>query len=378
MPQRVTHGADVDQLDEIAVSLRRQSERMHDVGGRGSALLEKLRALWDGPDFEEFSKEWRAAHRQIDDAEDSLRTYSRKLNHEADSQRGSSGGPSAGGAHGGGGALRHGGDGSGLSLQPTGGAGPASSAQGEGGVLRPTAEGTTASPEGVAFQRVPVETGFQPSDALWTQPGIGGGELLTEALPTAEPHAEGGELTTGGLPTAEPYAEGGELAFAQVPPAEGGEGAAFERVEAAPGADAAGAGGEGAAFEQVEAGAGTDARSGEGAAFEQVEAGAGTDASSGEGAAFEQVELAAAADAGSGDAPAAQMLPTDPGSSAADAAGAAEAQAAPATDPGPGAGESTQTSVVVPHDLVSGASSLGGDVGGWLGLDRFDVSGGGA
>lgn len=359
MPQRVTHGADVDQLDEIAVSLRRQSERMHDVGGRGSALLEKLRALWDGPDFEEFSKEWRAAHRQIDDAEDSLRTYSRKLNHEADSQRGSSGGPSAGGAHGGGGALRHGGDGSGLSLQPTGGAGPASSAQGEGGVLRPTAEGTTAGPEGLAFQRVPVETGFQPSDALWTQPGIGGGELLTEDLPTAEPYAEGGALATGGLPTAEPYAEGDELAFAQVPPAEGSEGAAFEQVEPVAGTDAGG--GEGAAFERVEPGTGTDA------------GGAG-----GESAAVEQVGSAAASDTASGDAPAAQMLPTDPGAPAGDAAGATEAQAAPAVDPGTGAGQSTQTSVVVPHDLVSGASSLGGDLGGWLGLDRFDVSGGGA
>lgn len=323
MPQRVTHGADVDQLDEIAVSLRRQSERMHDVGGRGSALLEKLRALWDGPDFEEFSKEWRAAHRQIDDAEDSLRTYSRKLNHEADSQRGSSGGPMSGGGQGGGGALRGGGDGSGLSLQPTGGAGPAGSAQGEGGVLRPTAEGTTAGPEGVAFQRVPVETGFQPSDALWTQPGIGGGELLTEALPTAEPHAEGGEL-----------------AFAQVPTAEGGE------------------------------------AGGEGAAFERVEPAAGADASSGEDAAFEQVDPAAAEGAGRDDAPAAQMLPTDPGSPAGEAADLADAQGAPPADQGTGAGESTQTSVVVPHDLVSGASSLGGDVGGWLGLDRFDIGSG--
>ena len=364
MPQRVTHGADVDQLDEIAVSLRRQSERMHDVGGRGSALLEKLRALWDGPDFEEFSKEWRAAHRQIDDAEDSLRTYSRKLNHEADSQRGSSGGPSAGGAHGGGGALRHGGDGSGLSLQPTGGAGPASSAQGEGGVLRPTAEGTTASPEGVAFQRVPVETGFQPSDALWTQPGIGGGELLTEALPTAEPHAEGGELAFAQVPTA----EGGEA---------GGEGAAFERAEPTAGADAADAG-EGAAFERVEPGAGADAAEagGEGAAFERVEPAAGADASSGEDAAFEQVDPAAAEGAGRDDAPAAQMLPTDPGSPAGEAADLADAQGAPPADQGTGAGESTQTSVVVPHDLVSGASSLGGDVGGWLGLDRFDIGSG--
>lgn len=343
MPQRVTHGADVDQLDEIAVSLRRQSERMHDVGGRGSALLEKLRALWDGPDFEEFSKEWRAAHRQIDDAEDSLRTYSRKLNHEADSQRGSSGGPMSGGGQGGGGALRGGGDGSGLSLQPTGGAGPAGSAQGEGGVLRPTAEGTTASPEGVAFQRVPVETGFQPSDALWTQPGIGGGELLTEALPTAEPHAEGGEL-----------------AFAQVPTAEGGE-----------------AGGEGAAFERAEPTAGADAAdAGEGAAFERVEPAAGADASSGEDAAFEQVDPAAAEGAGRDDAPAAQMLPTDPGSPAGEAADLADAQGAPPADQGTGAGESTQTSVVVPHDLVSGASSLGGDVGGWLGLDRFDIGSG--
>ena len=91
MSGKVTHGADVEALDEIAVGLRRQGTRIADVGGRGAVHLEKLRALWDGPDFEKFAKEWRVAHRAIDDAEHALQNYSRKLVAEADSQRSSSG-----------------------------------------------------------------------------------------------------------------------------------------------------------------------------------------------------------------------------------------------------------------------------------------------
>ena len=90
MSGKVTHGADVEELDDIAVGLRRQGSKIADVGGRGAAQLEKLRALWDGPDFEKFAKDWRAAHRVIDDAESALRTYSRKLAAESDQQRQSS------------------------------------------------------------------------------------------------------------------------------------------------------------------------------------------------------------------------------------------------------------------------------------------------
>lgn len=90
MSGKVTHGADVEELDDLAVGLRRQGSKIADVGGRGAAQLEKLRALWDGPDFEKFAKDWRAAHRIIDDAESALRTYSRKLAAESDQQRRSS------------------------------------------------------------------------------------------------------------------------------------------------------------------------------------------------------------------------------------------------------------------------------------------------
>lgn len=90
MSGKVTHGADVEQLDDIAVALRRQVARICDVGGRGAAQLEKLRALWDGPDFEKFAKEWHTAHRVIDDAEAALRTYSRTLAAESEQQRRSS------------------------------------------------------------------------------------------------------------------------------------------------------------------------------------------------------------------------------------------------------------------------------------------------
>lgn len=90
MAQHISHGADVEQLDDIAVGLRRQGDRVADVGGRGAVLLEKLRSVWDGPDFERFAGQWRSAHRVIDDAESSLRTYSRKLVDEAEQQRHSS------------------------------------------------------------------------------------------------------------------------------------------------------------------------------------------------------------------------------------------------------------------------------------------------
>ncbi|WP_435200074.1 WXG100 family type VII secretion target [Janibacter sp. GS2] len=90
MSGKVTHGADVEELDDIAVALRRQVARICDVGGRGAAQLERLRALWDGPDFEKFAKEWHAAHRSIDEAESALRTYSRTLAAESEQQRQSS------------------------------------------------------------------------------------------------------------------------------------------------------------------------------------------------------------------------------------------------------------------------------------------------
>ncbi|CAM3973837.1 WXG100 family type VII secretion target [Janibacter anophelis] len=96
MVRHISHGADVEQLDDIAVGLRRQGEKLADVGGRGAVLLEKLRVEWDGPDFEKFASRWRLAHRHIDEAEAALRTYSRKLLAEADAQRSSSGISSSG------------------------------------------------------------------------------------------------------------------------------------------------------------------------------------------------------------------------------------------------------------------------------------------
>ncbi|WP_068262331.1 WXG100 family type VII secretion target [Janibacter limosus] len=104
MAKHFSHGADVEQLDDIAVGLRRQSERIADAGGRGAVMLEKLRAVWEGPDFENFAGSWRTAHRDLDDAEAAVRTYSRKLLEESESQRHASGMPSGGGGgHGGGG-----------------------------------------------------------------------------------------------------------------------------------------------------------------------------------------------------------------------------------------------------------------------------------
>lgn len=85
--RHISHGADVERLDDIAVALRRQGDKVTDAGDRGANLVERLRALWDGPDFERFAKDWRAAHRQLDDAESAMRTFSRKLVAEAEAQR---------------------------------------------------------------------------------------------------------------------------------------------------------------------------------------------------------------------------------------------------------------------------------------------------
>lgn len=113
MGQRVSHGADAEVLDDVAVALRRQGDLIDDVGGRGSAHLEKLRAAWDGPDFEEFAKRWRRAHRQVDEAAQGIRAYAKLLSMESDDQRRSSSSPSGGtgdlGHRGGGGAGSGGG-----------------------------------------------------------------------------------------------------------------------------------------------------------------------------------------------------------------------------------------------------------------------------
>lgn len=98
MATHISHGADVERLDDVAVGLRRQSTRIADVGERGSLLLEKLRALWEGPDFEKFADEWRAAHRRITEAESALRAFSRHLVEESDAQRQSSSRPAGGGS----------------------------------------------------------------------------------------------------------------------------------------------------------------------------------------------------------------------------------------------------------------------------------------
>ncbi|MGO4131664.1 WXG100 family type VII secretion target [Janibacter sp. RAF20_2_2] len=129
MARHISHGADVEQLDDIAVGLRRQSERLSEVGGRGAVLLEVLRAKWEGPDFEEFARSWRSAHRAIDAAEGSLRGASRLLAEESDAQRGASGVPSGGGSGGSGGSGGGGGgavgdDGSGGARRRDDGQGP--------------------------------------------------------------------------------------------------------------------------------------------------------------------------------------------------------------------------------------------------------------
>lgn len=97
MAQHLSHGADVERLDDIAVALRRQSDAVAEIGARGATLLERLRVLWQGPDFERFAGEWRAARRTIEGAETQLRVYSRKAGAASELQRSASGGSSGDG-----------------------------------------------------------------------------------------------------------------------------------------------------------------------------------------------------------------------------------------------------------------------------------------
>lgn len=183
MAQHISHGADVEQLDDIAVGLRRQSEKIADVGGRGASLLEKLRALWDGPDFEKFSNDWRAAHRVIDDAESSMRTFSRKLVNESEHQRHSSGAPT-GDIHGSSASgPRLGGHGQ----TPTGGT--PSFERVDQGEFRGPGEGRLEG--GPAFERLAPDAGFaqvQPATpTILLGPLLGGGEGLTLQVPGLPP-----------------------------------------------------------------------------------------------------------------------------------------------------------------------------------------------
>lgn len=172
MVRHISHGADVEQLDDIAVGLRRQGEKLADVGGRGAVLLEKLRVEWDGPDFEKFATRWRLAHRHIDEAEASLRTYSRKLLAESDSQRNTSG-LSSGGGRGGSGT----GGGSGGGGHETGG---------HGGDGNDSAGTDTGRNGGVGVGFAPAVPG--PRTHLAVCPSPFGPEMVYQITPDAPQH----------------------------------------------------------------------------------------------------------------------------------------------------------------------------------------------
>lgn len=97
MAQHLSHGADVERLDDIALALRRQSEAVGEIGGRGATMVERLRAVWQGPDLEEFAAEWRAARRTIEAAQAQLSLYGRRAAVASELQRSASGGSSGAG-----------------------------------------------------------------------------------------------------------------------------------------------------------------------------------------------------------------------------------------------------------------------------------------
>lgn len=82
----LTHGADADRLRDIAAQLDDQSTRMTRVGTEASARLVVLRGAWEGPDLEDFDREWRVAQRQVEECAARLGAAARHLTAQADEQ----------------------------------------------------------------------------------------------------------------------------------------------------------------------------------------------------------------------------------------------------------------------------------------------------
>lgn len=88
--QAVTHGADPERLDDIAVNLRQQGLAADDVAEKGAAMMLVLQETWRGVDVEHFATRWSAARQQVDAAAQRLHGASAQLSREAAEQRGAS------------------------------------------------------------------------------------------------------------------------------------------------------------------------------------------------------------------------------------------------------------------------------------------------
>lgn len=105
----VTHGADTERLTTIAADLGRSAEQARGLGTAGGGMFAVLGDVWQGPDLDDFGRQWETAGRALAATADHLDAYATRLRAQADDQTEAStpsdkqrGGGDGGGAGGGG------------------------------------------------------------------------------------------------------------------------------------------------------------------------------------------------------------------------------------------------------------------------------------
>lgn len=82
----VAEGMDTGRARSVAGALRSQSSVLGDIAARGSAMMNVLEDVWQGPDVEQFAREWGSARPQLDRAEQLVRDMGEELTRQAEDQ----------------------------------------------------------------------------------------------------------------------------------------------------------------------------------------------------------------------------------------------------------------------------------------------------
>lgn len=82
----VQQGMDTARARQIADGLRVQGNALSALGPQGSAMMQVLDQVWNGPDTEHFAREWNSARPQIDQAGTSLTDMANELARQAEEQ----------------------------------------------------------------------------------------------------------------------------------------------------------------------------------------------------------------------------------------------------------------------------------------------------
>ncbi|WP_434966422.1 hypothetical protein [Janibacter indicus] len=82
----LTHGADAARLRQIAAQLRGQAKLTSRIGAEGGARTSVISAVWEGPDRDDFVRDWRVAERSLDDCAAMLTTMADRMTEQAEQQ----------------------------------------------------------------------------------------------------------------------------------------------------------------------------------------------------------------------------------------------------------------------------------------------------